>query len=298
MSPLTYLINQIMKAISRAIYLLLLFISNALSAQTLTTKWTPLLKANLTNWDVFSGIPNDSLIKAGYPKDVAIGLYKDPLKIFTVEMQESKPVLHVSGELYGGLSTKDEYENYHFKTEFKWGEKRYGSRATQKRDNGILYHATGEHGKFALAWMASQEMQVQETDMGDYYGLSGVTMDIRASKREPNDKGDWFYNPKAPARAFSETNTPTNHCARIQNFEKPRGEWNTLEVICLGSKSIHVVNGHVVMVLENSRIWKDGKEVPLTKGKIQLQSELAECYYRNIQIRQIDKIPAEIAKQL
>ena len=77
-------------------------------------------------------------------------------------------------------------------------------------------------------------------------------------------------------------------------MEKPNGEWNTLELICLGQKSIHVVNGEVVMVLENSREkLPDGSYKPLTNGKIQLQSEAAEAFYRNLQIRQITEIPAE-----
>jgi hypothetical protein len=57
-----------------------------------------------------------------------------------------------------------------------------------------------------------------------------------------------------------------------------------------------VVNGKVVMVLTGSRHVVDGKEVPLTRGKIQLQSEGAEVFYRNIALRPITKIPAELLK--
>jgi hypothetical protein len=32
----------------------------------------------------------------------------------------------------------------------------------------------------------------------------------------------------------------------------------------------------------------DGKTVPLTKGKIQLQSEGAEVFYRNIEFKSLD----------
>ena len=45
------------------------------------------------------------------------------------------------------------------------------------------------------------------------------------------------------------------------------------------------------MILKNSRyLDKDGKFVPLTKGKIQLQSEAAELYYTDIKIRSIDAL--------
>ena len=45
------------------------------------------------------------------------------------------------------------------------------------------------------------------------------------------------------------------------------------------------VNGKPVMVLTNPRRKVDDREEPLTKGKIQIQSEGAEVFYRNIKIR-------------
>ena len=80
---------------------------------------------------------------------------------------------------------------------------------------------------------------------------------------------------------------------RSANFERPHGEWNTLELICFENKSIHIVNGEVVMILQNSRYVEDGKKVPMIKGKIQLQSEAAEVFYKNIKIKQLKKLPVE-----
>jgi hypothetical protein len=49
------------------------------------------------------------------------------------------------------------------------------------------------------------------------------------------------------------------------------------------------------MALSNSR-YKDGDVIrPLTHGKIQLQSESAEVYYKDIQIQQITSMPAQYA---
>jgi hypothetical protein len=45
------------------------------------------------------------------------------------------------------------------------------------------------------------------------------------------------------------------------------------------------------MILHNSRQLDEGKETPLIKGKIQIESEGAEVFYRNIQIKFIDKLP-------
>ena len=52
-----------------------------------------------------------------------------------------------------------------------------------------------------------------------------------------------------------------------------------------------MVNGVVVMALYNSRQEEGDDEFPLTKGKIQIQSEGAEVFYSNIQIQSIQKLP-------
>jgi len=40
----------------------------------------------------------------------------------------------------------------------------------------------------------------------------------------------------------------------------------------------------------------DGKEIPLTRGKIELQTESAEVYYRNIELRKAEEIPTEFVQ--
>jgi hypothetical protein len=50
----------------------------------------------------------------------------------------------------------------------------------------------------------------------------------------------------------------------------------------------------VTMVLYNSRQLDGDRELPLQKGKIQLQSEGAELFYRNIWLEKITAIPQEL----
>lgn len=258
--------------------------------------WHNLLDQNLTQWDKFIGVPHYSINLPGHPSGdgingTPVGLNIDPLNVFEVVLDNSNPVLHVSGQIYGGLSTKREYSNYHLKAEFKWGTRKYEPRLNDKRDSGILYHAKGRHGAFWNVWMLSQELQIQEGDIGDYFAL-GPGADARAAYRTADNLLAWIYDPSAPLQAFGLGQN--GHCRRSQNREKPLGQWNTVELICLGQKSIHVVNGQVVLVLENSREQKpNGAPGPLVDGKIQLQSEAAEAYYRNIQIRPITAIPAQ-----
>ena len=48
------------------------------------------------------------------------------------------------------------------------------------------------------------------------------------------------------------------------------------------------------MILENSRQIVDGKPVPMIKGKIQMQSEAAEVFYKDIRIRNIETYACSI----
>ena len=78
------------------------------------------------------------------------------------------------------------------------------------------------------------------------------------------------------------------------DFEKPAGQWNTLDLYAVGDRSMHVVNGKIAVVLSGLRQNVKGTEVPLTKGRIELQTESAEVFFRNIQLQPIMKIPKEL----
>ena len=71
-------------------------------------------------------------------------------------------------------------------------------------------------------------------------------------------------------------------------LDAPHGQWNTVELFTFADKAIFKVNNEVVMVLEGS-IDKAGN--PLTSGQLQLQSEGATLYYRDIKIRPISALP-------
>jgi hypothetical protein len=65
---------------------------------------------------------------------------------------------------------------------------------------------------------------------------------------------------------------------------------------CHGDTSVHVVNGRVMMVLYHNRQLDNGQVLPLIKGKIQLQSEGAEVFYKQVRIQSIPMIPAGVLK--
>jgi hypothetical protein len=212
------------------------------------------------------------------------GVNKDPRKVFTVV----DGMLRVSGEEWGSVSTLDEYENFHLKFEFKWGSKKWPPREGVMRDSGMLYYAVGEEGAQSGHWMRSHEFQLQEGDCADYHSLDGVVVDAHVGDAHQGDWKFYRYDPALPLR--------TDIKARIlkkDNFEKPSGEWNTMEVIADGKTLIHLVNGHEVLRAFNSRQPVGSKLVPLTRGKFSIQSEGAEAFFRNILVRKLEGAAAD-----
>ena len=74
------------------------------------------------------------------------------------------------------------------------------------------------------------------------------------------------------------------------------GSGTRLELVCFQDRCVHIVNGKVVMALKNSRYQDGNKTVPMTGGKLQIQSEAAEVFYRDIEIRTIPAMPREYQK--
>jgi hypothetical protein len=203
-------------------------------------------------------------------------------------------VLRISGEVYGCIFTTAEYENYHLRLKTKWGSEKYVPRVDKLKDSGILYHSIGESGvDYWRAWMLSQEFQIMEGHMGDYWNISTSIIDIRAFL--PEGQMNSVASVKQPFLPFGSSRGEQGFCMRSNDRESKPGEWTTLELICFKDKSLHIVNGEVVMVLKNSAYTRDGKIIPLTKGKIQLQSEAAEVFFKDIEIKSIAEVPAKYA---
>jgi hypothetical protein len=241
---------------------------------------------DFTGWDTYVG-PAYNKEQDKFMGD-PIGLNNDPSKVFSVVNEDGKNAIRVSGEHFGGVSTREEFKNYHLRLDFKWGSLKWEPRKDKKRDSGILYHAVGEHGADGGFWMRSQEFQIQEGDCGDYWGVAGGMFDVRATARSEKE---YVYDPAGPLLTFSAKSIIGRQCIKGKDAENPTGEWNTVDIYCFGSTSVHMINGVVVMALYNSRQEEGDDELPLTKGKIQIQSEGAEVFYSNIQIQPIQKLP-------
>jgi len=257
-------------------------------------RWTSLVNGkDLAGWETWLGKPHTLTDVPGQPRNEQgdyiqpVGLNKDPRNVFSVVQVDGGPAIRISGEIYGGLITREEYGDYHLRFDFKWGEKRWPPREQAVRDSGCCYHSVGPNDASYGFWMKSFEFQIQEGDCGDFYSLAGVIADAEAVPVSPADpKSDLVYKKGSP-RIFG----TTKRIIKDSNNEKPRGEWNSMELYCLGQTSVHLVNGKVNMILTGLRHRVDGREEPLTRGRIQFQSEAAEVYYRNVAVRRIREIP-------
>jgi hypothetical protein len=214
--------------------------------------------------------------------------YQDPKHVFTVE----DGTIKVSGEEWGGLTTQKAYRDYHLIVEWKWGGPNRGTRAGHARDSGILVHGVGEDGAHGGIWLQSIESQVIEGGTGDFIMVEGRERHtMTANVRELNGQFYWDEKgtPKTMERGrFNWFGRDPNWKDELgyrgpQCLEKPMGEWNRQEVIADRDTLTNIVNGVVV---------NKGYRVYPTAGKIQLQSEGAEIYYRRVEMKPVERTQA------
>jgi hypothetical protein len=168
-----------------------------------------------------------------------------------VTMEER--MLHIMGNQAGPsvaeagyLATNQEFENVHVRVEYKWGVKRFAPRSFSKRDNGLFGQNLTAHG-----W------------------------DLPPSAAPDTS------SPSGPSEMT------TFRKIKDGNFEN-LDSWNVLEVLWQGDRSAHIVNGRAVNVLsslEQPDPQRAGAFIPSTRGRIAVQFEYAEIWFRRIEVR-------------
>jgi hypothetical protein len=276
---------------------LLGLIATVLSVPTFSApddEWHPLLDEQLSQFDVYLSYRGDEIMSVlqgkAPPSLKPVGLNPSRQDVFTVSLQDGKPVLRISGEIYGCLSTRREFSDYHLRAQYRWGEKVWEPRLTEPKDSGILYHSRGDFGvDYWKSWAQAQELNVMEKNTGEYWTIANVGIDIRARPTEGTG-GVPRWDPAAPWMAFEASN---NHALAGSDEERPG--WNDIELLCQQDRCVHVVNGKVVMALKNARTVDGDRTSPMTGGRLQIQSEAAEVYFRDIEIRPLPEMPPAYA---
>jgi hypothetical protein len=266
--------------------------------------WTPLWNGtDFDGWTTWMQQPAPSSDVPGLKRDAdgkytePIGSGRDPLKVFTIVRDvDGRPAIRISGEVFGELRSKRAFKDYHLKLQFKWGEKKWPPRdkPETQRDSGLLYHVHAPPGEGGRTWARSIELQIQERDVGDLYAV-GSAIAVRAKRRAGTQPPQYDYDPTGEWTFFSQSQGSSGRCIKQPDNEKPSGEWNTVELIAFGEDAIHIVNGKVVMRLHGPVRIDSDLPTSVTSGPIILQSEGAEVFYRDIQVRSITAIPTEFA---
>jgi len=202
--------------------------------------------------------------------------------------------IHISGEGMGYLATVESYQNYHLSIEYKWGKRTDGSKYV--RNSGILLHAVGPQGNARGLWMASIEVQLAQGCEGDLIVIRGkdekgkvipvnITSDTvtAADGRTRWKKGGrstpyagkqfWWSKHQVGFKELLDTRG-------TDDVASPLGEWTNVECICDGDHITIKINGQTVNECYN---------VFPSAGKILLENEKNEIYFRNFEIRPLKK---------
>ena len=217
------------------------------------------------------------------------GKDKDPNGTFAVK----DGVLRISGQDWGGLTTKDEYSNYKVEVVWAWGGKVWPPREKNARDCGLIMHASGPDGAVAKCWLNGIQCNMIEGGTGDI-SITGAdksyAFKAEAEERPAGKRTGLYWKDGAPVRDFTVGNRllwsgKDPNWENVLGFrgmndvEKPVGEWNTMVVTMKGDTMTVQLNGVTV-----SR----AKDLGVTKGKLQFQSEGAEVLFKKIVLTPLD----------
>jgi len=182
--------------------------------------------------------------------------------------------LNTGGNATHGLFyTNKKYSKFIFKFEYKWGTKIANNFNQFQYDAGMYYHVVDDK-----IWPTGIEYQVRYNHTktmnhtGDYWAsnLEWYTKDSLTFS-PPSEGGKPMLGKKGEHRALKDA-----------KYHALDGKWNKCEVIVMGNEySIHKLNGKIVNM---------ATKLPFSEGIIGLQSETAEIFYRNIEIKEFDEV--------
>ena len=224
---------------------------------------------------------------------------EDPRKVFTVQ----EGLIHVSGDGLGAIVTNKRYRDYHLVLEYRWGERTWHERASSAKDSGLLINSNGADGGYDGTWMPSIEVQIIQGGVGDFVpvpgkGHDGKPVPLSLTAHVSRDRDDEvIWQPEGKRETFSikeRTMRRINWYGRDPDWEdikdvrgpedkdSPGREWTRIDAILDGAHVQTFVNGTKV---------NEAFDVFPAEGRLQLQSELAEIYFRRWELWPLGKGP-------
>jgi len=170
------------------------------------------------------------------------------------------------GRPLGHLVTDGEYSNYKLVVEYRFPKK--------PGNCGVLVHASTPRALYDM-FPASIEVQMMHQNAGDFWCIAENIEVPDMEARRPRKEGQAFGGTKDDARRIVKL---------VEGAEKPLGEWNTMEIECVGAE----VKVHVNGILVNH-----GFNSTATKGRIALQAEGSEVEFRKVELTPVEEKAAE-----
>lgn len=218
------------------------------------------------------------------------GKNQDPDRVITIE----DGMIHLYKDAPGGstvvmgyIATEKEYGDYHLRLQYRWGAKKFQPRLALKRDAGLYYHLNGPDA----VWPRGLQYQIEQTNVGDLITLYGFQLE---SWIDPKTRGAAM----STFQAADQGGQPRVLGGRGIAYQKRLpGDievdgWNTVEIIARGDTTTHILNGQVVNKGRNIRFvdpeHPGAPPQPVTRGRIALEIEAAELYFRNVELRSLD----------
>jgi hypothetical protein len=217
------------------------------------------------------------------------GKNSDPDRVITIEDGAIHLYKHADDGkdvVMGYIATEKDHGNYHLRFQYRWGAKKFKPRYTLKRDAGLYYHIRGDDA----VWPKALQFQVEQTNVGDLIALYGFQLDTWTDPKTLRAEMPTYLGPEQGGRPRVMGGKGLAYQKHLAGDFEVDG-WNTAEIIVRGDTTTHVLNGKVVNKGKNVRYVdeKGGKTVPVTRGRIALEIEAAEIFFRNVEIRDLSE---------
>lgn len=213
----------------------------------------------------------------------------DPENVITIEdgaIHAYKDVPNGSEVVMGYIGTKENYSDYHLRLKYKWGQKQFKPRYLYKPDAGVYYHFVGDD----VVWPQAMQFQVELNGVGDLLTVGALQLDTTIDPATKTEEWQAFLPASRGGVPYTTTGKGVTYTRKLLNRE--HDGWNTVELICKGTSAAHIVNGSLVNQCSNIRRVdpnNSASTTPLSSGRILLEFEATEMFYRDIEIRPIGK---------
>lgn len=210
---------------------------------------------------------------------------QDPTHVITVEdgaVHAYAPHPHGSKAPMGYIGTKESYGDYHLRLEYRWGRKQFAPRFLYKPDAGVYYH----HVTADAIWPQALQFQVELHDTGDLLTVGAIRLDTTVDPASKTDEWQQFLPAASGGVPITQGGKGVSYTRRLDNQE--REGWNRIDLICRGDQSAQLVNGRLVNrahSIQQQDPADPNRWLPLTRGRILLEFEATEIFYRGMALR-------------